>query len=198
VDSLYSAFIIEAGKPHHEMWRLFSYSKSMLVPNTSIVATDAHTNVPRSGDSGLPMSWTMQVDRWRAGANLRFLTDDVLDWAADTGVRLVYNATPIASTPFSDLLMSPHPLSNPSGDYYDRRQRLDRGEAVSPRPLVFRENIGFYVEMMSPKSSIDQLSVFLVENAMKLTDKRDFQEKQKSPRLIGWIWLEGVLSRPVY
>lgn len=200
MDSLYSAFIIEAGKQRPETWELFTYARSRLIPCTNITARDTHTNVPRGGDSGLPMNWFMQVDRWRAGTNLRFLTDDVLEWAAETSVQLQYNHQPIATTPFSDLLLSPHPLANPNGGRSQRMMReANEGMPQSPLPFVLRENINFRVQMVCPQSAIDQLSVFLVENSMKLAEKREsLNEKMNAPRLIGWIWLEGALSRSSY
>ena len=202
MDSLYSAFVIEAGSQRPETWQLFDYGRSQNIPCTTIVATNAHTNMPRSGASGLPMNWIMQADRWRAGANLRFLTDDVLEWASETSCRLVYNGQSIAVTPLSDLLLAPHPLSNPSG-YGNRSNQLAReiaaGHLSRPEPLVLRENISFWIEMQCPQRAIDHLSTFLVENSLQLTDKREsVNDKIRTPRLVGWIWLEGVLSRGAY
>ena len=56
----------------------------------------------------------------------------------------------------------------------------------------------FIIEAGSQRA-IDHLSTFLVENSLQLTDKRESAgDKMRTPRLVGWIWLEGVLSHGVY
>jgi hypothetical protein len=200
MDSLYSCFINDAESigGGDRTFDLFTYMRSQHVAGWShspVVATQVHTNVPRSGGNGLPTGWAMIVDRWRATVNMRFLNDVILDWAAHTSLELFYSARSVATTPLIDILMAPHPLSDPSGNAV-REERLRRGEIIRPEPLVFREHLNYYVHVQTRHDADRLLRTWLVEHAIELQEKeRSVDTSTWKPRLLCWIWLEGVLTR---
>lgn len=72
MDSLYSALVIDADQPGGTMpWRLFDYGIAQPITLHTRPAMRIHTNVPRTGGSGLPMNWSHRVSRWRATTTLR-------------------------------------------------------------------------------------------------------------------------------
>jgi len=200
-ESMRSAFIV---RPWGEetRWDLFSYSRTQdvtgAVPGTK--ATRAHTNIPRSGDSGLPRDWEALLCRWRANLNVS-LEQPVLDWASETSVQFEYNCKLFSSETLADLLLSPQSLG---------------GEAL---PVHMRENLSYKVTAeTSDKRVLDALRTWLrgpgsetVRDAIteldmvarladgKIADAiRHVQAKlQPGRQLVGWVHLEGLVKRCV-
>jgi len=183
------------------VWELFVYSRGVAIPGTDIVANRAHTNIPRSGDSGLPLDWAMYVLQWRAALNMT-LEQPVLDWAAETVVQFEYNGKYYGNTPLIDLLLGARPV----GD---------------PLPVHMRENLGFKVTVSTDNErAVAQLRDWLrgggsvlpenVRDAVTELDAilrlqpegpvaaslRHVQAKLRPGRhLMAWIHLEGPVKR---
>jgi len=190
MNSLYSAFVVEPGVKYVNT-NLFTYQRSQTLPHSrnNDPARDVHTNVPRSMDVGLPMGWIMRADQWRAGCNMRYLVDDVLEWASTISLELRYTGRSIQRTPLSDLLMSPRLLSDPDPRWRDVGY-TNVQTRLNPRPnsAVFLENLGWYVEARSTSNDAHELlDNYLIENA------RQIQGKTIEPKLIVWVWIEGLL-----
>jgi hypothetical protein len=197
--SLYSAFVIEvpSGNSTHS---LFSYGQGQCVSSTNIIAKNYHTNVPRSSWNGLPMGWMMRVDRWRAGCNLRFLVDPVIEWAAEVVVRFTSAGRTMQLSPLADLLMSPRDVYAPDDNDFHSVRGARRGnlacERLSLRPssVILRENISYEVTVEdSSEAAHRMLENYLVERAIDLKGENTIEGKQRDPKLVCWIWLEGLL-----
>ncbi len=202
MQSLYSAFILDAGSPR-SLAECFTYSRSQPIWGTDIIATGAHTNVPRHGDAGLPMGWAMDVSHWRVQTNLRFLTDPILEWASETTLTLLeggaFPIETIETSPLVDLLLAPQPVLDPRDDE-NRVRRLRNGQLVDLRqPYRLRENIGFRVEIKyAPEILTKHLMNYLIEHAIDLKHESSdalIGDKLRRPRLTCWVHLQGALVR---
>ena len=204
-DSLRSSFIVHPRRDE-TMWEVFAQGPSSPVPgNPTILATRTHTNILRSGNSGLPCDWEMWVHSWRAGC--ADLSQPVLDWAAETNAVLVYNCKQYNSAVLIDLL-------------------LDRRVTFTDDSIHVRENLGYKVvvettnakalaalrdHLRKPNGEICEAIAELetlarmttgVEDPWArriVTSVRHVQEMLKTPErsLLCWIDLEGYLERPV-
>jgi len=115
-------------------WDLFVNGQSQpLAGNPNIAATLAHTNVPRSGDSGLPKDWSMLAYRWRASSNVPPV-QPMLDWASETSVSFLYNQKRYATEKLADLLLGPQLL----GQLPDCPIHLR--ESLSYKAIIYTEN----------------------------------------------------------
>jgi hypothetical protein len=197
--SMRSAFVVRPwGNEEH--WDLFTAGRGQDIPGAApgTKATRAHTNIPRSGDSGLPKDWEALVCRWRASLNVP-LEQPVLDWASETSVQYEYNGKYYADETLADLLFGTQSLG---------------GEAL---PIHMRENLSYKVHVeTSDKRTLEALRTWLrgpgaeaVRDALteldtvarladgKIADAiRHVQAKlQPGRQLVGWIHLEGLLKR---
>src|SRR3954470_6956363 len=88
---IYSSFVIDPWGAGSQ-WNTFSYSRSqdLLGAPPGVKAGRSHTNVPRSGDMGLPKDWEMAVESWHATLSVP-LDQVVLDWAAESFAQFEYN-----------------------------------------------------------------------------------------------------------
>lgn len=112
--NLRSAFIVT---PYgsESRWTPFSTCLSQPVSGSiETAATRAHTNLWRSGDSGLPKDWEMLVHQWKARLNL-YLEESVLDWAAETSVDYFFNERRYASATLADLLLDSNSVAASNG-----------------------------------------------------------------------------------
>jgi len=133
--SLRSAFIIRPWSSD-DKWDLFVSARAQPVPGApGVLSTRAHTNIPRSGDSGLPRDWSMTVTRWRATANV-LLEEPVLDWASETSVHFRYNMKQWADANLVDLLLGAQPISEGPMD-----------------PLLMRDSCCYGVEVITGSAS---------------------------------------------
>ncbi len=187
VDQLYSSLIVDADGYVMSNYTLFGYGQSQPVPGAkeTRLATKAFTNVPRPGDSGLPMGWEMYVCRWRATTNLR-IDEPIMDWAAESFVQLFYNGHPYSTLPLLDLLMAPQAFMVME-DSADEPNNLLPGISRGVLPLWMRENITYEVRIQTPHETTG-LSTKLLEYLLEHT---------RGHRMILWVYLEGVLRRNV-
>lgn len=193
-----SAFIVASDGPPE--WRPFSYGRSGPVAGTDKPATRAHTNVYRSGDSGLPKDFEMWATSWRASVNVP-LSTEVLAWAAETFVEFKYNDRPYWNASLADLLLS--------------RQMPQKV------PLHMRENLAFEVVVRSENlHTLERLqdslhdpnvpdNVRRADEALQILERvtssgtmvgelrRVRQILRPTTQLICWIHLEGPLRRVV-
>lgn len=181
MDSLYSALVIDADKGTLGEYALFSYSQAQNVMGSDQVATASYTNVPRSGWNGLPQGWDFYVSRWRVQTNLR-IDEPLMDWAAESTARLIYNNRPITTRPVLDLLMAPH-------DFYvaadlDPDNELPASFRGGPMPLWMREAIAYEVRIQVNDRATQELQTYLMEHT-------------RGHRLILWVYLDGILRKGV-
>jgi hypothetical protein len=89
---LYSALVID---PNRGIQRanLFNYSGGMSLPEAPVghAATAAHTNVPRSGEAGLPIDWYMRVRSVRFRSAL-MPTEALLEFLRTTEAYFTFNS----------------------------------------------------------------------------------------------------------
>lgn len=203
MDSLYSAFVIDA-ELHRQgintQFNLFEYSMGQVLVGHTMAARRIHTNMPRSGYNGLPTGWAMQVSRWRASVNMRYLVEPVLEWAADTHLRFYIQSRPIAYSPLADLLLAPQQISDAGGSRSAQEiyQATARGERLDGRPILLAENINFTVEVEFGTQAVQRMLMnYLVERAVDLNGNRDDVSGELKPRLTCWVWLEGALAKQV-
>jgi hypothetical protein len=177
VDSLYSAFILEADGPVFDECKLFEYGLSQTVCNSTKPATRVHTNVPRAGYAGLPMGHEMFVYRWQAKTNIR-IDEPLLDWASESVAQFVYNDKPYAR-PVIDLLMAPQA-------FWVDLPPDQRGNATTSghMPIQLRENLSFHVQIQTASRALEQLQQFLITHTV-------------GHRMIFWIYLDGIYRRGV-
>lgn len=131
------------------------------------------------------MGWNMRVDRWRAGCNLRYLVDPVMEWASEVTTELRISSRVIQKTPLCDLLMSPRDLF--AADEYEYDNLYGHGRAgsdrlrdrlgVKPSSVILRENINYEVIVEDHHDAAHQMLVnYLVERAIDL--KREYDRRQ--------------------
>jgi hypothetical protein len=207
--SLRSAFIVQPWTSDSE-WELFSYGRSQDVAGApGLKASRAHTNIPRSGDSGLPKAWEAAIFRWRASLNVP-LEQPVLDWAAETTVHFEYNDKSWGDEKLVDLLFGAQPLG---------------GTGVE-LPVHMRENTGYRVRVITdnkqvlqslrdwlrnygsgvPAGALGDLDViakfasrFKVEaiDAFAAAIQRVQEKLQPGRAMTGWVHLEGLIRRVI-
>jgi hypothetical protein len=210
-----SSFIVDA-QHTDSAWDLFTYSRGQAVPGSVRPATRGHTNVPRSGDIGLPRDWEMLVYKWNALINAP-LEQPVLDWASETSVVFEYAYKQYASEVLVDLILDDAPIA---------------GEAADPTkpamPVNMRENLNYQVSVRTEsesairglrdwlrgapqqdavKSVVSELDG-LINIASKFEDDkvisgivqmyRDMQARLNPGRtLTCWVRLEGLIKRTI-
>ncbi len=81
---------------------LFTYGPSQRVLGSNRNAYYLHTNIPRSGDSGLPQDWEGLVYGWYADVDHPEVAS-LWSWIASAYVRLVYNRKHYAQAPLRSL-----------------------------------------------------------------------------------------------
>lgn len=173
MDSLYSAMVIDADVEPLLDVRLFDYGQSQNTPGSHQLATAAHTNIPRPGMSGLPTRWEFYISRWQAKTNLR-LDEPLMDWAAETSVRLYYNNRSYSTTPLLDLLMAPRAFYDLSSD--DPANRNGQ--------IWMRESISYWVDIQMQPEATEHLQEYLLQHT-------------RGHRMILWIYLDGALRMDV-
>lgn len=200
--SLRSAFVLSRETTDRQ-WDLFGYSRHETAPGAT-EPSRAHTNIPRSGDVGLPRDWEMIVCRWRASINIPFV-ESVLDWAAETSVELVYNDKCCANETLADLLLSGATISGPGDDY----------------PVHMREHLSYRVALRTDSESAlrglrdylrgdvadEKLRVAIAELGVLARMTKDsaigdaiqhvINRLNPSKSLTCWVHLEGALKRTV-
>lgn len=203
--SLRSAFVVRPWADDSQ-WDLFSYGRSQdVVGAPGLKATRAHTNLPRSGDSGLPKDWEAMIYRWRANLNV-LLEQPVLDWASETSVHFEYNGKHYGDEKLIDLLFGAQPLS--VGDAFPVHMR----DGCSFKAVVLTGNMKALEELRvwlrgdTTKAANTELDM-LVEVAKHFRGEaadaivegiRRVQKKTQPGRtLTGWVHLEGLMRRPV-
>jgi hypothetical protein len=223
--ALRSAFVVEPWSDTSWTSRssLFSYGRAMPIPNTSITATRVHTNVPRSGDNGLPRDWEMLVGKWRATVNVP-LDQPVMDWAASVNLAFHYNAKRFAETSLLDLLLDPESIGDPlpihmheSLQYGVDLEHTDRSTYTALRPNIDEVSTTLVtLATLYPKTpfaeaimrSIDGIFTtkfaaldVLAKNAPAESAANVIRELQAKIRpgrsLTGWVHLEGPIRRVV-
>jgi len=116
----------------------FDYGLSQQVTGGVRVATQADTNIPRTGHSGLQPGWRMAIRQWRAravGPSALLRSDDWWSWCATVYVELVIHRHNVATWTLDELLRAP---------------RLRAG-ITSPGtfviPIELRENFHYHVRL---------------------------------------------------
>lgn len=177
MDSLYSAFILEADGPVFDEITLFEYGLAQPIANVlDKTATRVHTNIARAGYAGLPLGHEFYVSRWRAVTNLR-REEPLLDWASESSAQLIYNNKTIMTTPLIDLLMAPQMMIVESTDQAGQ-------PTLHTVPLWMRENVTFSVLIQTSSRLLEQLQQHLLVNSV-------------SRRMIFWIHLDGLHRKDV-
>jgi len=201
-DNLRSAFAVT---PYgtEDRWEVFSNGRSQaLEGDKSRYMTRAHTNIPRSGDSGLPKDWEMLIDSWKAICPN--MSQVVLDWASETSACLIYNGKSYGDRTLLELLLD-HPV-------------------LDTHPVHIRENLsyGVHIDTCKPaalkalrnslrgdsqnKAIVDELDILAqlgdqgpgpVTNVIVHGIRKVQQKLQPSQSLTCWISLEGLMKRCV-
>jgi len=156
----------------------------------------------RSGESGLPKDWQFIAHRWRASVSVP-LDEEILAWASETEVSLVYNDKKIRSSVLSDLLLSGESLSSPSDDFLVHfREHLSFGVHVE---TCNQAAINHLINHLRPADQSDELRVALAELETIARLSPDVAGaihhaiRSLSPhrKLTCWVHLEGPLQRGV-
>lgn len=193
---LRSALIVDPWAGGNQ-WELFTYARAQSVSGTA--ATRAHTNIPRSGDSGLPRDWEMYVTGWRAQTNVR-LDQEVMDWAAETFVQFSYNQTHQGDTTLLDLLLHPQPLK-----MVWMRENLGYQVRVESDPVAAKTFCDWLRDGVETKQNVRD-AVTELDTIIRLHAKGDgltssLRHVQKTlsdgRKVTVWVHLEGWLKRVV-
>jgi hypothetical protein len=183
INNLYSCFTITAAPSEQNEWSLFSSGAGWpIAGDQRLIQTRAHTNIPRGGDTGLPMGWEALIRTWRASLNTRFVDGPVLDWAQATSAELFFNEKPYATASLLDLLAAPQAVFDdvPSREFFAARAGRDQ---PAFQPMWIRENIRYGVTVTSPQRAVDGVKKWLAEHTV-------------DGRILCWVHLDGVvLSR---
>lgn len=180
-------------------WELFTYGRAQPVSGTGISATRVHTNVPRSGDSGLPRDWEMYVTGWRAQTNVR-LDQEVMDWAAETHVQFAYNQMQQGDTTLLDLLLHPQPMK-----LVWMRENMGYQVRVESDPIATKTfcdwlRAGVEVEQ-NVRDAVTELDTIIRLHAKSDGLTSSLRHVQKTlaggRKVTVWVHLEGWLKRVV-
>jgi hypothetical protein len=213
MSTLRSAFIVHPYRDDFQ-WPCFSYGRSQpIVGDPEQLAQLVHTNIPRSGESGLPKDWEMYVTRWRASIS-EPLAQPILDFASRCEAVFSYNQKKFADAPLLDLLLAPQNIA---------------GIEQPNLPVHLRESLSFEVIVSVDRATVTHLRDYLLSRTSPIGHTRDewiydqlaqiehiaggfthegtqaiaselrrLREKINPGRkLIGWIHLEGPLKRCV-
>lgn len=181
-NSLYSSFSITATPSDQSEWRLFASGVGRpIAGDPHLAQTRAHTNIPRDGDTGLPMGWEAFIRTWRASLNMRFVDGPILEWAALTSAELRFNDHTYATTRLLDLLAAPQAVFDdaPSREFFNTRYGAT-GEHPAFRPMWIRENLPYGVSIVSPQRATDGV-------------RRWLDEHTTNGRLLCWVHLDGAV-----
>jgi len=202
-EDLYSAFMLH---PWHDSdaWDLYAYGVQMgdlpgALPGTR--PTRAHTNVPRSGETGLPRDWQMQVWKWRATLSAP-LDQTILDWASETTAQFHYNGKSYVTRALVELLLHPCSLGEQELPVHIR-------EHLSYGANIRTENKAVLVKLRewlrgpldeTVRDAATELNVIagLVRDEAVATSLRRVQAKLQPGRSITcWLHLDGLLLRAI-
>jgi hypothetical protein len=197
-ESFRSAFYVSPWNAQNA-WDLFTYARGTAIPGTDLVATRAHTNIPRSGDTGLPREWEMHVMQWRAATNMP-LEQPILDWAAETVVQFEYNSKISGNAPLIDLLLGTRTIGNPMPVWMR--------ENLSFQVVVKTENervVGQLRDWLRGGSAADNVrdavaeldAIVRLQSDQQLVKSLQHVQAKLQPgrQLLTWIHLEGPLKR---
>jgi hypothetical protein len=201
-DSLRSAFVVT---PYgtEDRWEVFSGSRSQaLEGDKSRYMTRAHTNIPRSGDSGLPKDWEMLVDNWKAICPN--MSQVVIDWASETSACLEYNGKSYGDRTLLELLLD-HPVLGTHPVHI--RENLSYGVRIdSGKPTALKALRNSLRGDPQNKAIVDELDILAqlgdqgpgpVTNVIVHGIRKVQQKLQPTQSLTCWISLEGLIKRCV-
>lgn len=198
VQTLRGAFMIRQDAEPNEL-EVFSAGRCEYIPGGGRRMTRAHTNVPKSGYSGLPKDWEFSALSWRASMSLPY-EQPLLDWAAETAVQFMYNETCVGDAVLADLLFG------------------SRRIGTNGLPVLMRENLTYFVRVSTENGKVfynlidwlkrnpEYLALQEVKDAMMLVKSdRALDSLQRAAKLLdvepreltGWIHLEGFMNRVV-
>jgi hypothetical protein len=186
MNSLYSCFTITAAASDQIEWDVFLQGKGHPVAgDLGLIASYAHTNIPRSGETGIPMGWEAFIRQWRATMNVRFVDGPLLEWAQSTLCKLHFNGRTFSTAPLLDLLAAPQAVfedCDREAFFSDRMQFPASTGADLPgfRPMWIRENLSYGVTVTSPAKDVEAVRRWLVDNTI-------------NGRLLCWLHLDGVV-----
>lgn len=194
--SLRSAFIIQPWTDDAR-WNLFTYSRSQAIVGVDRVATRSHTNIPRTGESGLPRGWAALIYRWRANLNVP-LEQPVLDWANETSVTFEYNQKNYGSEVLADLLFGTQPLGV---EPVHLRECLSYTVTVETSDRRVLENLRTWLRGPAVADNVRE-TIFELDAVARFVPgptadsiRRVQAKLQPGRSLTGWIHLEGPLKR---
>jgi len=214
-----SAFLLPQDRPGGFVRELFTYSRSQPIVGTTRMSELVHTNIPRSGDSGLPRDWGMVVLGWRATTDAP-MDEALMRWAAATVVRFEYNSRWYADAPLANLLRKPQPLLDRPVTMEDfampRRATSDESSAPlgGALPIYMRDNISYKVDVAAPHAESDAFRAHLACEwpggvTQALGHLRALQMTKETSPLVSaaigaltkdvtfWVHFNGLLKRPI-
>ena len=199
-ESFRSAFFVEPYTLDKE-WELFTYGRGAPIPGTDRTATRALTNLPRSGDSGLPRGWEMYVLQWRAMVNMP-LEQPILDWASETSVQFEYNSKFYGQTTLLDLLLGARAIGDPMPIHV--RENLGFRAAVTTDNEKAVETLRTWLRGSAIADSVREAATELDTIIRMQSDEnvraalRHVQAKLQPGRVLtAWVHLEGPIKRVI-
>ncbi len=186
--SYYSSMIIDPWREDisHSPTRLFSYGRAQMIPNTNKYAEAWHTNIPISGDCGLPRDWEGLVYGVRAETNQ--YSPAVWDWAAKTHVKVIYNQKTYFETSLLSLLKVTDPIihaqNNKTEQLYipemqKREEALKKAVASGwTLPIHMRCHLAYEVLIES-----DPIATITLQKALRDSAEPNFNFREGIARL---------------
>lgn len=205
--SFYTAAVISPYGSDYNRLEPFSSGRSqqLIGGGPDERATTAHTNVPRSGDSGLPNGWEMFVFGWRAQCSLP-LEQSVMDFAADCLVEFSYNAKMYRQCLLSELLIGGGSLASEPGEPsmpVHMRSQLSYGVSITPQTKAAYDNFRAYLRGQGAPN-VDPTVIAELEQLARLAGgniggeiTRIQKKLQPGKRATFWFGLEGYIKRTV-
>ncbi len=183
LNGIYSCFTITAAVPNQHTWEVFASGRGHPVAgDPSLLSGLAYTNIPRSGEVGLPMGWEAWIRRWRATINVRLVDGALLAWATETIAQLRFNDRVYAQGNLLELLAAPQSVYDDNNSAAFLQERYDEHPTDLPgyRPMWIRENLSYGISVESPPARVEAVRRWLVDNAVE-------------GRLLCWLHLDGVV-----
>lgn len=158
--SYYSTLELE-GHREGSIWQLFNYSRSQAIPESQRLASQWHTNMPRSGDCGLPQGWSALINGWRISTNIAISTPPLKEWADKTYLSFVYNNKRYFGLPLSDFVNRTVHKETDAEEAQVYSQNLYDKENFSELNVHLQEFLSFRVDVESDISATKNLREWL-------------------------------------
>jgi hypothetical protein len=204
--SLYSAAVVMPyGEGYDELCPFASgRSQQLAGAPAGEFATSSHSNIPRSGDNGLPNGWEMFVSGWRAQCSLP-LEQPVVDFASDCFAEFQYNGKMYGQGRLIDLLLGASALAGEGGAPnlpIHMRPHLSYGVVLRPMKKAASDDFRAYLRTRTPCA--DPTVIAELEQLARLaggnvgSEITRIQKKlQPGKRATFWIGIDGYIKRTV-